>query len=257
VINGQHKIAPTNVAFMNVARVTLLTPAPMTSGEWTTFEAWLRARTMYPVRFYRKDPVSSNVNITANVYCRPQSDLTALQAEVTTSISALFAREPGILNKNIFRSDIYRAIQSVSNDIEYSELLLPTSDVLLDVELTGQTITPEVSGGTLVVGNFYSYAITVVTAAGESLVKAVLGATLPAGNSKLKLDWNAIATATSYKVYGRGPTTYGLLATVTSPTYTDTGGVTPGGLAPTLDSAGIYYPALGTLSLTMRYTERD
>jgi hypothetical protein len=201
--------------------------------------------------------VSSNVNITANVYCRPQSDLTALQAEVTTSISALFAREPGILNKNIFRSDIYRAIQSVSNDIEYSELLLPTSDVLLDVELTGQTITPEVSGGTLVVGNFYSYAITVVTAAGESLVKAVLGATLPAGNSKLKLDWNAIATATSYKVYGRGPTTYGLLATVTSPTYTDTGGVTPGGLAPTLDSAGIYYPALGTLSLTMRYTERD
>lgn len=97
---------------------------------------------------------------------------------------------------------------------------------------------PSNAGGTLThAASPYDYVVTAVNANGESLPSTAVTPTIAAGTTgSVVLTWPAISTASSYRVYGRASGSVGLLATVTNPTYTDTGAASPGAAPPGADT---------------------
>ena len=81
------------------------------------------------------------------------------------------------------------------------------------------------SGSTLGAGTF-NYYITAVNSIGETLATMSTTTLASSGNIN-ELSWNTVAKATSYKVYGRTTGSIGLLGTSTTPSFTDTGVLTP------------------------------
>lgn len=105
---------------------------------------------------------------------------------------------------------------------------------------TGLAATPSNTGGTLTnAASPYTYEVTAVNANGETTPSGTVTATIASGTTgSVALVWNAVARATSYRVYGRVGGSLGLLATVTGTSYTDTGTPAPGAAAPASNTTG-------------------
>jgi hypothetical protein len=107
-------------------------------------------------------------------------------------------------------------------------------------------------GGTWAGTGTYYYAITAVTAAGESTISNEKSAIVTALTQTVNLSWTAVAGATSYKVYratSSGAETSGstLITTIGSGstvTYADTGTAASASHAPTSNTAAIPAPTV-------------
>lgn len=274
LVVGQHKIAPTDVRYMNLVRVSLLTPTPMTAEQWNDFSDWYKQRIMYPVRFYRQDPLPVSINISAILYCRSSADLVGVQANATAALNSLLEFKQGTIGFNIYKSDIYEAILESDERIVYIELQSPTGDVIVDIkaptklEFTdlSDTLNGTAPGGTGVLPIGYnSYGVSSVNATGESLVtnfitthKSVVGG--------MQIRWNRVPGAIQYKVYGRLAVETGLIYTIVDGVdllttgqhyFNDVGIVIPKGAQPALDSSGVHYATKGSINLSMQYTQRQ
>lgn len=110
-------------------------------------------------------------------------------------------------------------------------------------------VAPSATGGTLLAGGAYGYAITTTTAGGESNISLEITANIPSGGGdtgSAVLTWTAppvaqnSGTATGYKIYRRNPSgSLGIIHTVGSPTtltYTDTNGTAPTTAPPVLNT---------------------
>lgn len=253
---GQRNIAPADVRWMNMVQVSLLTQAPWTGAQWDAFDTWFRSRSMYPVRLYRKDPVPVVVNIAAKVYCQGRADLPYVKAVIESQIRKLFEPRPGLIDNNIYLSDIHAAIKGSESAVEYADVDGPTSDVIVSVRSPSPLVLTPVAGS-LPAGQ-YSFAVTAVTALGETLATNFTSVIVTAGQG-VKIDWPAVDQATSYNIYGRTPLVLGLVGSVPAGTltFTDTGTVTPATGLPLVNGAGHRYPQLGTLDITTQYTNRN
>lgn len=112
-----------------------------------------------------------------------------------------------------------------------------------------------VPGGTVTPSYTYEYTVTAVKAPGETNggtpVQAIANQTLTPTNDVV-LTWNAVVSATAYKIYRRNLTTGGplstplLLSTVTAPTvtFTDDGSFTPMTAIPLYNTTGTPVPIL-------------
>lgn len=269
LIVGQRELAPADLRFMNLARISLLTDNPITNTFYNDFIAWYTKRTMFPVRFYRQDPIQFPVTITANIYCSSSADLLAVKANVTAAINALFQPRQGYIGYNVFKSDIYEAINASDTHVEYVELLSPTTDVIVDVNspknLQATAMNNSAGGvyppgtGVLPAGS-YVYGVSTVNATGESLVTNFISVTRTDTGIN-RVTWDKVFGAVSYKIYGRTTLSRGFIASVTdtgasSYAFYDTGSIVPAGPLPTLDSSGIHYATLAALNLTVYYSQR-
>lgn len=106
----------------------------------------------------------------------------------------------------------------------------------------GGAVVPQGTAGTTT----YRYRVAAVDdEKGEGTATA--GITTSTGNATLtatnfnRITWTAVATAASYRIYGRTGTdgTVGLLAEVTGTTYDDTGAATPGRTVPTFGTDAV------------------
>ena len=105
--------------------------------------------------------------------------------------------------------------------------------------------------GTLTAGAYY-YRVSALNALGETLASIETNLTIPGGSAPagIHVNWEAVAGATSYRVYGRTTGTELLMATVAAPTTTwlDAGSITPVGALPVVDTtiveAGKYLAAV-------------
>jgi hypothetical protein len=115
----------------------------------------------------------------------------------------------------------------------------------------GLAAVPSGTGGTLVGGATYRFAVTAITAAGGTLPCASVAATIPVGpnTGSVTLTWTApaaqpgAAAITGYKVYrgtaGGADSTLGLVATLgVVLTYTATGSGAPGAVPPVANTTG-------------------
>jgi hypothetical protein len=253
---GQRNIAPSDVRWMNMVQVSLLTATPWTGADWDAFDAWFRERCTYPVRAFRKDPVPVVIDISADVFCQGRADLNLTKAAIEAQIQELFKPRPGLIDNNIYLSDIHAAIKGSESAVEYADIATPVDDVIVSVKAPSPlTLTAGV--GTLPAGQ-YSYAVTAVTALGETLATNFTSVVVEA-NGGVTITWPAVAQATSYNIYGRTPLVLGRLATIPAGTlsFTDNGSVTPTTGLPTVNGAGHRYPKLGTLSIRVQYTNRN
>jgi hypothetical protein len=92
--------------------------------------------------------------------------------------------------------------------------------------------TPNPAGGTLA-ADTYEYVLTYRVNGVESGPSAQASATTTGATSQVQLSWSPIAGATDYRIYGRQAGTLGLLYTGATPSFNDTGSVTPGAAPPT------------------------
>lgn len=101
------------------------------------------------------------------------------------------------------------------------------------------------TGGTLAAGAVVAYRVSALSATGQTLAAAEISRTITAGTNtnQQPMHWNAVAGATSYKVYGRTVGAELLMATVTASgypgliTFTDNGSITPAGALPVAATA--------------------
>lgn len=255
-ILGQRNIAPADVRWMNLVQVSLLTATPWSGPQWDVFDEWFRSRSMYPVRLYRKDPVPVVIDVAAKVFCQGRADLAAVKATIEAQIRKLFEPRPGLIDNNIYLSDIHAAIKGSESAVEYADLDLPTTDVIVAVRAP-TPITLTSIAGTLPAGQ-YSFAVTAVTPLGETLATNFTSIVVTAGKG-VKIDWPSVDQATSYNIYGRTPLNLGLIGSVPAGTltFTDTGSAVPVTGLPLVNGAGHRYPKLGNLTVTTQYTNRN
>lgn len=85
------------------------------------------------------------------------------------------------------------------------------------------------TGGTLAAAS-YAYSVTAVNSSGETISGTGATAVVAAGTTnKITLTWTAVTGATQYRIYGRSSGSKLYIATTTTPTYVDTGAITPAG----------------------------
>lgn len=255
---GQRKLSPADNRFMNLVRVSLLRNSTWGTPQFGAFTRYYEARTMFPVRFYFEDPVPVPVNVSANIYCRLEGDLTEIQVAVEAALKELFAARVGIIGQNFFKSDIYEAIRLASPNIEFTELLAPTSDVYPMFQVNkAPRVTHMPGAGTLTAG-VVAYAVTVVTPGGETLADNI-GTQNVTDGSAAKIEWDAVPGALGYKVYGRTfPSGARLIASLgpNVSSFTDIGFPLGAIVPPAFDTSGVRYCTLGTVTLNMQYTNR-
>lgn len=110
------------------------------------------------------------------------------------------------------------------------------------------------AGGTLTDSTVYRYVVTALDGAGETDPSSEVNETASGGSRTVLLDWDDVATATSYRIYrktgGAGPP-WDLLAEVTESEYVDLGGIAPNTAIhpPTVNSTG------GAVVLPVQATE--
>ena len=147
------------------------------------------------------------------------------------------------LQKDIFKSDLFRFITATPT-VEYFEILSPTKDVIITTQPVTNLTVSYISGGSIS-GSTY-YGIAVKTASGIVTVKNWVSSS---GTGSAVLSWDEVPGAIEYYVYGRSFGSAGLLATVLTNSYTDTGSSVPGATAPSTNSIQILYPVLGTVTI--------
>lgn len=109
---------------------------------------------------------------------------------------------------------------------------------------SGVTATGSTTGGSLAAGT-YSYRVSARNADGETLASTAVTATIATTTTgSVALSWTAPTVpagtdpVTGYRVYGRIGGSEGLLAEVTTTSYTDTGAATVGAAPPTANTTG-------------------
>jgi len=91
--------------------------------------------------------------------------------------------------------------------------------------------------GTLIAGTYY-YRVSAINENGETLVSTETSFTLGAPGG-INVNWNKVAGATGYKIYGRTTGAQQLIATVGDvATYLDGGSITPAGSLPQENTTG-------------------
>lgn len=136
-ILGQAFLSPTNLTYMNLVRVSLLTISTWSTAEWDAFVAWLQTKSMYSTRFYRQDPTARIVDVSATITCRNNVDLVACKNAVSSALSDFFSSRIGSIGRDIYKSDIYELIKNSFLGIDYIQLTSPSSDII------GELIPPD------------------------------------------------------------------------------------------------------------------
>lgn len=121
------------------------------------------------------------------------------------------------------------------------------------------------TGGTLVPGTYY-YRVSAINANGETLASAETSQVVPPGTNTntVTVNWSAVtvpsgvSTVTGYRIYGRSIGAELLIATVgLVTTYVDTGGVTPVGALPLLNTTAACDKELDPYRITYVGIQRD
>jgi len=179
----------------------------------------------------------------------PEDTLTWLSRFITTLTR---------LTTTLVRSEQF-ATAALDDLAVYRATALDDWNAGLDAPLNLAAV-PSGAGGTLVAGATYGYAVTAVTAQGETLPTATVDAVIPAGadTGSVELTWAAPAAqqgagaVTGYRVYRTGPggADLGLVADLGDVlTYTSTGAGAPGVAPPTANGTGQTEPGYVTVAV--------
>lgn len=134
---GQAELGPHKRSMMNVIGATVLTETPMTSTQWSAFEAYIQDNSIFQYNLLRMDPVAVNIDIVANVYCKPSATLTYVKDRLTAIVQDAFKLKPGWLGYSLHLSDIVDMLEGtgeLGGMVEYVKILSPTGEV----EITGK-----------------------------------------------------------------------------------------------------------------------
>ena len=256
LILGQRSVAPADVRWMNLLQTTLLTETPWDDAQWKDFVKWFQKQSMQPLELYRRDPEVQDTSVFAILYCHGRADLNQVRLAAEKAIRALFAPRAGLLQTNIYLSDIYDVLKKADSSVEYLELVMPTNHVI--VTLNSPDFAMTAISGTLPASR-RCYAVTALLARGETT--ANFSSVSVVQNSGVVISWTPVRGAVSYRIYGGTPDNIGLLAEVDAtqdPKWTDDGTKVPAPVAAQAASTiAPSYAKLSGLNIQTAYTDRE
>lgn len=267
---AQRERNPSDLKLMNVITVTGITSSPWTEDQKQDFCEWCQQQSMYSTRFVWIDatPVTRNVNL--QVFCYNSSILSTVEQNVRDAIETLFRARPGILMTDFYRSDIITAVRNADSGVAYVIINEPLEDMVV-TQPSAPRLTYKIttSGGQLE-PYFYSYGITYVDDEGvESEQDAWAHPQVTVKNSKVRLFWQSVPSAVTYKIFGRTGEAIGLIAEIKASSanvdsstgylyYDDDGSITPDqSKYERYRMPEIRYNTLGTLDLTVEFADRQ
>lgn len=136
---GQAETRPDDPRYINLVEYALLTNSPWTDLQFQRFENWLRGndflgqrgKTMWSLNFRRVDPTPVEIPIDVEIYCRPNSDLLAIKAQVEDALKRLLTPAVGSLGYSVYQSDIHERCNEPGDDVQFVKVLEPLTDTLL------------------------------------------------------------------------------------------------------------------------------
>lgn len=267
VTQAQREIDPMDLQYMNVIRVSALTDSPWTQGQRQDFIDAMQRVTMYSTRFIWFDAIPLDRDIDIDVYAFNTATLSQVQTLSEQAIQNLLAPQPGILMTDFFESDLIVAIKKAnSGQVSYVIVNQPQAPMTVNAP-SAANVTYDVIPGSGTLGPLvYSYSVAVTNAqdAGPPNFWINPQITGTATNNSIKLTWNEIPGALSYRVYGRQGGALGLITTIAAVnngppvSFIDNGSITPsGGLPNTLSLAPIRYNRLRNLTIRVHFAERQ
>lgn len=254
---AQRDLSVRDPRFMNLFKCVILADTPLTVQQKSDFEAWFAKRSMYSGKLFFEDPVPQPTAIEVDVYIRNTADPASIKAACQAAIAILFAPRYGYLQSNIYRSDIDAACYNVDDAVKFVRVRTPTGEVWVGTNPpTNVAVQSTLGVGALPTGD-YNYAVTSLNVLGESSIGSYPFAHL-SGMGSNTLSWEYAPNATGYKVYGRTTTNMGLLATLPQGTlsFTDDGGRQPGAASQLIDTSGVWYARLDSVTVNVFFSER-
>lgn len=256
---AQREVDPSNLEWMNLIHVYMITTTPWTVPEQEDFRDWVDGRTMYSTRLVLKDPLPVISNVEVNLYVFNWANPTQCRLDAIEAIQRIFELTTGVIGRDITLWDIHQAIAKSNKGIDYADIVTPTHDLNVSNSPVAAPAATVGSGGDIGPGN-YSYAIGAVMADGEIVAKNWTTLLVTDPSSKVDLVWPSVPGAQSYNIYGRGGLlgNYGLLHNQTGTSFSDTGesSYPVGSPGPRFSTTPIKYNKLGTINVTARYTLR-
>lgn len=262
---AQRESNPTAVQWMNLIKIVLLTTTPWNQEDRNRFLEFMYKNTMYSTRIFLENPVPVPVDISITLGCFSWANANDCKASATAAVMELFRLKPGILGRDIFRSDIHDAVMASNAGIEYVVLNTPRSDLIISgAPMDMPKVTAgAINTGSIPVGTYY-YAVSPVVYAGG--VTGVIPPsrfitfvnTIP--NTRLTIDFIPYEGAFQHQVWGRSANQIGLLATIASnqnPTFVDDGVFTPTQTPPPTSTVPVRYNTIGNLVVEARYSSRS
>lgn len=270
ITQAQREINPMDLKWMNTIRISGLTTSPWTQQMKADFIEYMEKITMYSTRFYWQDPIPVDRDVVVDVYCFNTAILSQVQQQSYDAVTDLFAKKPGILMTNFYKSDIGRAITAdTAGQVSYIEVKEPEEAMVVTPPPSPNVTWTVDTTGQLSEGIYaYSVAIDTATDSGAPNKWVFPQITSTGDDGSVTLTWDHYPTATQYRVYGRqagSPSSIGLLTTITvgstpTPTYTyfDNGNDIPtGGMPNTLNTGPIKYNRLNSLVVNVYYSDRQ
>lgn len=267
VTQAQREIDPMDLQYMNVIRVSALTDSPWTQGQRQDFIDAMQRVTMYSTRFIWFDAIPLDRDIDIDVYAFNTATLSQVQTLSEQAIQNLLAPQPGILMTDFFESDLIVAIKKAnSGQVSYVIVNQPQAPMTVNAP-SAANVTYDVIPGSGTLGPLvYSYSVAVTNAQDQGPPNFWINPQITgnATNNSIKLTWNEIPGALSYRVYGRQGGALGLITTIAAVnngppvSFIDNGSITPsGGLPNTLSLAPIRYNRLRNLTIRVHFAERQ
>lgn len=237
ITRAQREIDPSNVQLMNVIYVTGITVTPWTDTDKTEFINWLQDQTMASCRFVWIDAIPVKRDIDITVHCFSSAVLSNVKMNVEHAIRELLKARPGILDLDIYRSDIITAVRNADSNVSYVTINEPTDEMLVTQASAPDIFHEVLDNKGQLKPLFYSYSISYVDNLGEeSKINAWTHPRVNKDKAAVKLRWRPKANAVKYKIFGRESTGIGLLKEIEAKsatieegmaTWTDDGSTTP------------------------------
>ncbi len=275
ITQAQREVDPSDLMWMNFIRVVYLSGSTWTFAQEQQYLEYLQANSMAPVKFKLELPFAVQNDVSLEVYCIESARLQDVKARVEAAIRELFSIRPGILSLDIYKSDLVNyALNAVPGEIEYINVVQPTSDVMKAGKLEPPAVEDlqELGGGSLT-QNTYAYCVAIYDPDLDEESPAinwkftqVLGST-----ASVKVRWynpEFIPSSTPnpiFRIYGRvaGPTA-GLIHEATyvkanAYEFIDDGSITPDTNYPPKPYrySPVKYNTLRSLTVNVFYAERD
>lgn len=270
ITRSQRELDPSDLRLMNVVFVTGITSSPWTDQEREDFIEWLQQQTMASTRFVwvEATPVSRDIDV--SVYCFSSAILSNVKTNVEAAIKALFEPRPGILDLDIFKSDLITAIRNADSNISYAVINLPVEEMIVTQESSTYLAYEIIDSGGQLTPYFYSYAVSYVNTRGEeSKIDSWVHPQVQTENSQVKLRWRQAENAKTYKIYGRRSEDIGLIKEIEASsaetdeetgllTWTDDGSITPDPEQFIRNRIReIKYNQLGELTVNVQFADRQ
>lgn len=268
VTQSQREINPMDLQWMNVVRVSALTSSPWTQAQQQEYLDHLQGITMYAVRFLlvEAEPIDRDLDI--DVYAFNTATLSQVQALSEDAVQTLFQPQPNILMTDFFESDIDTAIKKAnSGQVSYVIVNQPTAPMYVNAPGAASVQYQIVPGGGTLSARVYAYSVAVTNSREEGppnqwVFPQILGT---GADNAIRLTWNEVPDAVSYRIYGRVGGSLGQLGPVIPAVaggppqiFIDDGSLTPtGGMPNTLDQSPIRYNRLRSLTLRVHYADRQ